>query len=94
MTTETRTAVFESVSTGFFVILTFNLVGGSDQVRVNFSVRSHTPQPVEAMLRVHAVWQSWVSRIASGALPPLPIGWRVKDGEQEGATSRTPDHLH
>lgn len=94
MTADIRTAVFESVSTGFFVILTFNLVGGSDQVRVNFSVRSHTPQPVEAMLRVHAVWQSWVSRIAGGSLPALPNGWRYIDGTPEGATSGTPDHHH
>lgn len=94
MTSDIRTVVFESVATGFFVILTFNLVGDSDQVRVTFSVRSHTPQPVDAMLRVHAVWQSWVSRIAGGSLPALPKGWRYIDGTPEGATSGTPDHLH
>lgn len=89
-----RTSVYESISTGFFVILTFDLVAGSDQVRVKFSVRSHTPQPVEAMLRVHAVWQSWVSRSVGGTHPPLPKGWRVKDGAREVAPSGTPDHLH
>ena len=94
MTTQTRTSVFESISTGFFVILTFTLVGGSDQVRVNFSVRSHTPQPVQAMLRVQAVWQSWVSRIVGGSFPALPKGWRYIDGTPEGATSGTPEHHH
>ena len=89
-----RTSVYESISTGFFVILTFDLVAGSDQVRVKFSVRSHTPQPVEAMLRVHAVWQSWVSRSVGGTHPALPNGWRYIDGAQEAATSGTPDHLH
>jgi len=91
MTADIRTVVFES--SPFLVILTFHL-GEADQVEVNFSVRSHTPQPVAAMLRVQAVWQSWVSAIVCGEFPPLPSGWRVQDGAQEGATSRTPDHLH
>lgn len=85
-------AVFESVATGFFVILTFNLVGDSDQVKVNFSVRSHTPKSQDAMLRVYAVWHAWVSQIAGGNPPALPKGWRFIDGTPEGATSGTPDH--
>ena len=94
MTSETRTVVFESVVQPFYVVLTFHLVGDSGQVSVNFSVRSHTPQPMGAMLRVTAVFQSWVSSIVDGAFPPLPQGWRVQDGAKEGATSSTPDHLH
>ena len=91
MTDDIRTVVFESAP--FFVILTFHL-GEANQVQVNFSVRSHTPQPVAAMFRVQAVWQSWVSATVGGAFPPLPSGWRVQDGAKEGATSSTPDHLH
>ena len=88
-----ETCVFESAS--FDLVLTFRWDSGSGKVSVTFSVRSHTPQPVAAILRVQSVWQSWVSAIdQDGVVPPLPKGWRLKDGEQEGATSRTPDHLH
>ena len=92
MTIQTRTCVFESAP--FEIVLTFKLVDDSGRFSVVFSVRSHTPQSVAAMLRVQTVWQSWVSTIVGGSLPPLPSGWRVQDGVQEDATSRSPDHLH
>lgn len=92
MTSETVTVYFESAS--FEIVLTLRVVGYSGRVSVNFSVRSHTPQPVAAMLRVQAVWQSWVSSTVDGVFPPLPKGWRVKDGAREVAPSGTPDHLH
>jgi len=94
MTTETRTAVFESIFEPVYVVLTFDLLDDAGRMRCNYSVRSHTPLPVSALLRAQAVWHSWVSAIVGGALPPLPQGWRVKDGEPEGATSGTPDHFH
>jgi len=89
---ETRTAVFEAAP--FYVVLTFHLVDNTGRMRVEYSVRSHTPQPVDAMLRVQALWQSWVGAIVAGEFPPLPIGWQHKDGAREVAPSRTPDHLH
>lgn len=90
--TDTRVLFAESITTGFYVVLTFERAGQS--VKVNYSVRSRTPQPVAAMLCVSSAWQSWVKGIVGGVVPPLPKGWRLFDGEQEGATSRTPNHNH
>lgn len=92
MTIQTRTCVFESAH--FEIVLDFKLVDDSGRFSVVFSVRSHSPQSVAAMLRVQTVWQSWVSSIVDGVFLPLPKGWRVKDGAQEVAPSGTPDHLH
>lgn len=89
----TETCVFESAS--FDLFLTFRWDSFSGSVSVTFSARSHTPQPAAATLRVLTVWQSWVNAIdQNGVIPPLPKGWRLKDGAREGATSGTPDHLH
>lgn len=90
MAIETQTAVFESVQTGVYVVLTFDLVDESGRVAVKCSVRSRTAtgnQSVAAMARAQAVWQSWISRVADGDLPPLPPGWRAIDGAQEASTS-------
>lgn len=87
----TDTLIFESGA--FSVVLTFS-PGDSDQVSVNLSVRSHSFKPVNEMLRVEAVWRAWLAGFAYGEFPPLPPGWRLQDGNLEGATSRLPDHHH
>jgi hypothetical protein len=90
----TKTLIFNSVLEPFSVVLTFNLVDYSGRVTVTFSVLPHTPQPVYSILRVQAVWQSFVSSIVDGSFPPLPKGWRVQDGGNDADTSLPPDHFH
>jgi hypothetical protein len=89
----------ESVSVSYksgqlVVVLTFSKLNDAGHLSVNYSVRSHNPQPVAVLLRAQSVWQSWVSSIVDGVVPPLPKGWQLHDGEQEAATSRTPNQLH
>lgn len=85
----TDTIVFDSFVSPIYVVLTF------DRWRYNVSVRSHSPQPVEAMFRVQAIFHQWVQSLDVRKQPVKPpSGWRISDGAGKVAPFPAPDQLH
>jgi len=94
MAKKKTTVVFVSDALPVAAVLTFIMLDKAGRMRVEYSIRSASPLPVEVMYQVHAVWEGWVQSCVDGKSPGLPEGWRVSGEGREAPTSRPPNHLH
>jgi hypothetical protein len=75
------------------VVVTISL-DDEGPMHTRISLRPSSWIPPFVLTDVHGLFHQWLDALAKGKTNTPPIGWRITDGADMGATVPAPNHHH